>query len=42
VLPFAVVAEWGLFPWSVAAKLWAWGAGELLIAAAIGRWLYRP
>jgi hypothetical protein len=42
VLPFAVIAEWGLFPWPVAAKLWAWGAGELLIAAAIGRWLYRP
>lgn len=41
VLPYAVIAQWGLFPWSLAAKLWAWSAGELLIAALIGRSLYR-
>lgn len=39
-LPFAVIAEWGLFPWSLAAKLWAWGAAECLIAALIGRLVY--
>jgi len=41
VLPFVVIAEWGLFPWPVAAKFWAWGAAEFLIAALIGRLLYR-
>ena len=41
VLPFAVVVQWGLFGWALAAKLWAWSAGELLIAALIGRSLYR-
>jgi hypothetical protein len=41
VLPYAVVAGWGLFGWPVAARLWAWGAGELLIAATIGRLIYR-
>lgn len=39
-LPFAVVAQWGLFSWSLAAKLWAWGAAELLVAATIARFLY--
>lgn len=42
LLPFAVIVEWGLFPWSLALKIWAWSAGELLIAAAIGKWLYSP
>jgi len=42
VLPFAVVVEWGLFPWALAAKAWAWGLGEMLVAAAIARLLYRP
>jgi hypothetical protein len=42
VLPFAVIVQWGLFSWLLAAKLWAWSAAELLIAAGIGRWLYRP
>ncbi len=41
VLPYAVIAEWGLFPWSLAAKLWLWSAAELLIAGVIGRQLYR-
>jgi len=41
VLPVVVMAQWGLFPWSLAAKLWTWGAAEFLIAAFIGRWLYR-
>ncbi|MDP2471409.1 MAG: hypothetical protein Q8W45_00105 [Candidatus Palauibacterales bacterium] len=40
LLPFAVVVEWGLFSWWLAAKMWAWSAMELLIAGAIGRWLY--
>lgn len=40
VLPFAVIVEWGLFPWSLALKTWAWSAVELLVAGAIGRWLY--
>lgn len=42
LLPFAVVVEWGLFSWALAAKAWAWGMGEMLIAAAIARLLYRP
>jgi hypothetical protein len=42
VLPFAVIVEWGVFPWSLAIKLWAWDAGELLIAAMIGRLIYHP
>jgi len=41
VLPFAVIAQWGLFRWSLAAKLWTWGAAEFLVAAFIGRLLYR-
>lgn len=36
VLPYAVIAEWGVVPWSLAMKLWAWSAGELLIAGIIG------
>ena len=42
LLPFAVIVQWGLFSWSLAAKLWAWSAAELLIAATIGRFLYHP
>jgi hypothetical protein len=42
VFPFAVIVDWGLFSWSLAMKLWAWSAVELLIAAFIGRFLYRP
>jgi hypothetical protein len=42
VLPVAVIVEWGLFPWALAFKLWAWSAGELLLAGAIGKWLYAP
>ncbi|HEX9700150.1 MAG TPA: hypothetical protein VGD06_11875 [Acidobacteriota bacterium] len=42
VLPFAVIVQWGLFSWSLATKLWAWSAAELLIAATIGRLLYHP
>jgi hypothetical protein len=42
VLPVAVIVEWGLFSWSLACKLWAWSAVELLVAGAIGRWLYLP
>lgn len=42
VLPYAVVAAWGVFPWSLAAKLWAWSAPELLVAGLIGRQLYHP
>jgi hypothetical protein len=40
VLPFAVIMEWGLFRWPVALRLWAWSAMELLIAGAIGSWIY--
>lgn len=39
-LPYVLITEWGLFPWSVAGKLLSWSAGELLIAGLIGRWLY--
>jgi hypothetical protein len=42
VLPLAVVVEWGLFPWTLAVKLWAWSAGELLLAGVIGKSLYSP
>jgi hypothetical protein len=42
VLPYAVVSQWGLFGWAVAAKLWAWSAAELFIAALIAGVLYRP
>lgn len=42
LLPFAVIVQWGLFPWSLAVKLWLWDAAELLIAAMIGRFLYHP
>ncbi len=41
VLPYAVMAEWGLFSWSLGAKVWAWSAVEFLIAAAIGAAVYR-
>lgn len=41
VLPYAVIAQWGLFSWSLAAKVWSWGAAEFFIAALIGRFLYR-
>lgn len=41
VLPFAVIAQWGVVPWSLAAKLWTWGAAEFLVAAFIARLLYR-
>jgi hypothetical protein len=41
ILPFAVVVEWGLFPWALAAKLWSWNLLEILIAASFGRALYR-
>lgn len=37
VLPYAVIADWGVLPWSVVVKLWVWSAAELLIAARIGR-----
>jgi hypothetical protein len=40
LLPLAVIVEWGFFSWSLAAKVWAWSAGEFLIAAPIGRILY--
>lgn len=39
--PFLVMAEWGLFSWSLAWKVWVWSAGEFLGAAMIGRLLYR-
>ncbi|MGE0354753.1 MAG: hypothetical protein AB7I33_12960 [Gemmatimonadales bacterium] len=39
--PYLVVTEWGLFPWGLAWKFWGWGVGEFLIAAAIGRMIYR-
>lgn len=42
LLPYAVVVSWGVFPWSLAIKLWAWSAAEFLIAGAIGKWLYSP
>lgn len=37
VLPYAVIAQWGVLPWSLAVKFWTWSAAELLIAALIGR-----
>jgi hypothetical protein len=40
VLPFAVVVEWGIFPWFLALKLYAWNAVEILIAAVLGKWIY--
>lgn len=40
LLPFAVLVQWGLFSWSLAARLWAWSAVELVIAATIARFLY--
>jgi len=42
LLPLAVIVEWGLFSWSLAARMWAWSAGEILVAALIGRLLYHP
>ena len=41
VLPYAVIADWGIVPWALAIKFWAWSAGELLIAGLIG-WLLYP
>lgn len=41
LFPFLVMTEWGLFPWSVAWKVWGWSAGEFLVAALIGRLVYR-
>jgi len=40
--PYLVVTEWGLFPWRLAWKVWGWSAAEFLIAAWIGRLVYRP
>lgn len=40
LLPYAVIASWGLFSWSLTAKLWAWGAMEMLIAGIIVRLIY--
>lgn len=37
--PYLVVTEWGLFPWRLAWKVWAWSAGEFVIAAVIVRHL---
>ena len=42
LLPSAVIADWGVLSWPVTAKVVTWGAGELLIAAAIARLIYRP
>lgn len=42
VLPYAVVAQWGVLPWSLAARLWAWNAAEALIAGVIGWTLCHP
>ena len=39
--PFLVMTEWGLFPWRLAWKVWGWSAAEFLIAAWIGRLVYR-
>lgn len=41
VLPFTVMVQWGLFSWPLAARIWAWGAAEFLVAAGIARLLYR-
>ncbi len=40
-LPYVVIAQWGLFSWSVTAKLLAWDAMELLVAALVVRAVYR-
>jgi len=40
LLPFVVMVEWGLFPWSLALKLWAWSGVELFVAGLIGKWIY--
>lgn len=40
LLPYAVIAEWGVLPWSTVVKVSGWGVGELLVAALIGMWLY--
>lgn len=39
--PFLVMTEWGLFSWGLAWKVWAWSAAEFLVAALIGRLVYR-
>lgn len=41
LLPYAVIADWGIISWPLAVKLWVWGAGELLIASVIVRLIYR-
>lgn len=41
-LPMLVMTEWGLFPWSLAWKTWAWSAGEFLVAALLGWSICRP
>ncbi len=40
VLPYAVITDWGILSWSLALKVWAWSAGELLVAGLIGGLLY--
>jgi len=39
--PYLVVTEWGLFSWSLAWKIWGWSAGEFVVAAVLGRLIYR-
>lgn len=41
LFPFLVMTGWGLFPWSLAWKVLGWSAGEFLVAALIGRLVYR-
>lgn len=41
LLPYAVIADWGILSWPLTAKLWLWGAVELVIASAIARLIYR-
>jgi hypothetical protein len=41
VLPYAVIADWGLLPWMLVAKLWAWEAVQFLIAGIVAQLIYR-
>ena len=41
-IPYLVVMEWGILPWTLTWKVWAWSAGEFFIAAMIGRRIYGP
>jgi len=41
LLPYAVIADWGLLSWSLTAKLWAWGAAEFFVAGVIVQLIYR-